>query len=86
MNRIYGKPEAALVTHAPANPAADVIRAMTLAEKLALLRRLRPGKFDDAAPAVPIVEAVPPAGWPSRANAMGRSESQRGAAVLRPST
>jgi hypothetical protein len=59
MNRIYGKPEAALVAHVAPNPAADVIRSLSLAEKLELLRRLRRGEFADTASALPIVEAVP---------------------------
>jgi len=41
MNRIYGKPEAAVVAHVPANPAVDVIRSLSLAEKLELLQSLR---------------------------------------------
>src|SRR5262245_44850799 len=44
MNRIYGKPEAALMAHVAPNPAADVIRAMRLEEKLELLHRLRDGE------------------------------------------
>lgn len=43
MSRIYGKPEAALVARVSPNPVADVIRAMSLEEKLELLRRLRSG-------------------------------------------
>jgi hypothetical protein len=54
MNRIYGRPEAAVVAHVPPNPAIDVIRAMTLAEKLELLQSLQSG-----ARAVP--EVVDPA-------------------------
>jgi hypothetical protein len=54
MNRIYGKPEAAVVAHVAPNPAADVIRAMSLEEKLELLNRLQSG-----ARAVP--EVVDPA-------------------------
>jgi hypothetical protein len=50
MNRIYGKPEAVVVAHVPPNPAADVIRAMSLEEKLELLRSLQRGGPD--APAV----------------------------------
>jgi hypothetical protein len=62
MNRIYGKPEAALVAHVPPNPAIDVIRAMSLEEKLQLLRRLREGEVVSTAPAPPAIEAVPPSG------------------------
>jgi hypothetical protein len=54
MNRIYGKPEAALVAHVPENPAVEVIRSLSLAEKLELLNRLQSG-----ARAVP--EVVDPA-------------------------
>jgi hypothetical protein len=59
MNRIYGKPEAAVVAHIAPNPGADVIRAMSLEEKLELLRRLQRGELPDTASALPIVEAVP---------------------------
>jgi hypothetical protein len=62
MNRIYGKPEAALVAHVRANPAADVIRAMSLDEKLELLQRLRTGELVGMAPALASMDAVPPAG------------------------
>jgi hypothetical protein len=62
MNRIYGKLEAALVAHVPPSPMIDVIRAMSLEEKLELLRRFEGGEFADTASAVPIVEAVPPTG------------------------
>jgi hypothetical protein len=58
MNRIYGKPEAALVAHVPANPAADVIRAMSLEEKLELLRGLQRGGPVE----LPVVEPAPPTG------------------------
>jgi hypothetical protein len=61
MNRIYGKPEAALVAHVPANPVTDVIRSLSLEEKLELLRRLRDGELDEATPALSVVEPVPPA-------------------------
>jgi hypothetical protein len=44
MNRIYGKPEAAVVAHIPPNPAVDVIRSLSLEEKLELLHRLREGQ------------------------------------------
>jgi len=33
MNRIYGKPERAIVARVPPNPAHDVIRSMSLDEK-----------------------------------------------------
>src|SRR5262245_9391953 len=59
MNRIYGKPEVALVAHVPENPAVDVIRAMSLEEKLEPLRRLQGGELAETALALPIVEAVP---------------------------
>jgi hypothetical protein len=44
MNRIYGKPEAALVAHVPPNPMADVIRSLSLDEKLELLQSLQRGE------------------------------------------
>jgi hypothetical protein len=44
MNRIYGKPEQAVVAHVAASPAVEVIRSMTLEEKLELLHRLREGE------------------------------------------
>ena len=59
MNRIYGKPEAAVVAHVPPNPATDVIRAMSLEEKLELLRRLREGELVSTVPALPAVEPAP---------------------------
>jgi hypothetical protein len=76
MNRIYGKPEAALVAHVPPNPAADVIRAMSLEEKLELLRRLRGDDLDNATPALPVVEPVPPTALtqPQLANRVRRPE------------
>jgi hypothetical protein len=60
MNRIYGKPEQALVARVPPNPAAEMIRSMSLEEKLELLSRLQRGELADTASASPIVEAVPP--------------------------
>jgi hypothetical protein len=62
MNRIYGKPEAALVAHVPPNPAIEVIRSMSLDEKLEILGRLREGELVSTAPAPPTIEAVPPPG------------------------
>jgi hypothetical protein len=44
MNRIYGKPDAALVAYVPPNPMIDVIRAMSLDEKFELLQRLHEGR------------------------------------------
>jgi hypothetical protein len=44
MNRIYGKPEAAVVAQVPANPVTDVIRSLSLAEKLELLQSLQRGE------------------------------------------
>jgi hypothetical protein len=49
MNRIYGKPESALVAHVPPNPMIDVVRAMSLEEKLELLQRLHRGGPDEPA-------------------------------------
>jgi hypothetical protein len=59
MNRIYGKPEAAVVAHIPPNPAVPVLKSLSLDEKLELLRRLQDGDFADTASALPMVEAVP---------------------------
>jgi hypothetical protein len=59
MNRIYGKPEAAVVAHVAPNPMADVIRGMSLEEKLELLGRLREGGLVSTAPAPATIEAVP---------------------------
>jgi hypothetical protein len=50
MNRIHGKPEAALVAHVPLNPAVEVIRSLPLEEKLELLRRLQRGELADTEP------------------------------------
>jgi hypothetical protein len=58
MNRIYGKPEAAVVAHVAPNPMADVIRSLSLEEKLELLPRLRA----DEPLSLPEVEPVPPVG------------------------
>jgi hypothetical protein len=60
MNRIYGKPEQAIVARVPSNPAHDVIRSLSLDEKLELLRQLQRGELADTATALPIVEAVSP--------------------------
>jgi hypothetical protein len=53
MSRIYGKPEAAVVAHVAANPAAAVLKSMSLDEKLELLQRLQQG--DTSARAVPAI-------------------------------
>jgi hypothetical protein len=45
MNRIYGKPEQALITVAPPNPAVEMIRSLSLDEKLEMLRRLQGGEL-----------------------------------------
>jgi hypothetical protein len=58
MSRIYGKPEAAVVARVPPNPAVEMIRSLSLEEKLELLRRLQRGEPADTASALPIVEAV----------------------------
>jgi hypothetical protein len=60
MNRIYGKPEQVLVARVPPNPAAEMIRSMSLDEKLEILRRLQRGELADTGSAFPIVEAGPP--------------------------
>jgi hypothetical protein len=59
MNRIYGKPEQSLVARVPPNPAVEMIRSMSLEDKLELLRRLQRGELADTGSALPIVEAVP---------------------------
>jgi hypothetical protein len=59
MNRIYGKPEQAIVAAVAPNPAVDVIRSMSLDEKLELLERLRVGDLA-ARPVLAVLEATPP--------------------------
>jgi hypothetical protein len=58
MNRIYGKPEAAVSHTSLRIPMADVIRSLSLEEKLELLPRLRA----DEPLSLPEVEPVPPVG------------------------
>jgi hypothetical protein len=58
MSRIYGKPEET-VRQVETNPALPVLKAMSLEEKLELLRRLQGGELAGTASALPIVEAVP---------------------------
>jgi hypothetical protein len=60
MNRIYGRPEQALVAQVAPSPALELVRSMSLDEKLELLRRLQRGELADTGSAFPIVEAVPP--------------------------
>ena len=60
MSRIYGKPEQAVVAHVAASPAIEVIRSMSLDEKLELLGRLQEGEFVSTSSALPVVEPVPP--------------------------
>jgi hypothetical protein len=60
MNRIYGKPEQALVTQVPPSPALELVRSLSLEEKLQLLHSLRRGELDDATPMLPVVEPVLP--------------------------
>jgi hypothetical protein len=62
MNRIYGKPEQALVARVVPNPALEVIRSMSLDEKIELLGRLWTGELAAMVPALPVLEAVPPGG------------------------
>ena len=62
MNRIYGKPEAALVAHVAPSPALELVRSLSLDEKLELLRRLQDGEFVSTAPGLPVVEPTPTAG------------------------
>jgi hypothetical protein len=61
MNRIYGK-LGALLAQVPPDPVVDVIRSISLDEKLELLRRLQRSEFADTGSAVPIVEAAPRSG------------------------
>ena len=88
MNRIYGKPEEALVTRVDSNPVAEAVRKLSLEEKLELLQRLRAGELVGATPvpdAVLVTEAhVPGAlvrlswltvGTHTPANAIGVAES-----------
>jgi hypothetical protein len=56
MNRIWGKPEAAVVAHLPPNLAVDVLKSMSLDEKLELLGSLQRGE----PVALPMVEPAPP--------------------------
>jgi hypothetical protein len=58
MNRIYRKPQAALVEHVSPNPAVEVIRSLPLEEKLELLHSLRSGEQV----ALAVVESVPSTG------------------------
>jgi hypothetical protein len=53
------KPEEALVAHVPPNPAIDVIRSLSLEEKLELLGGLREGELASTVPALPAVESAP---------------------------
>jgi hypothetical protein len=62
MNRIYGRPEQALVSQVPPSPALELVRSLSLDEKLELLRRLQDGEFASTASALPTIEAVPPSG------------------------
>jgi hypothetical protein len=59
MNRIYGKPEAALVVHVAPSPALELVRSLSLDEKLELLARLQNGEFVSTVPALPAVEPAP---------------------------
>jgi hypothetical protein len=61
MNRIYGKPEQALVADVAPSPAVQLARSLSLDEKLELLRSLQGGEHADTASASPTVEAVTPA-------------------------
>ena len=56
MNRIYGKPEAAVVAHVPPNPSLPVLKSMSLDEKLELLHSLQRGE----SVALSVVEPAPP--------------------------
>jgi hypothetical protein len=56
MDRIYGKPEQALVARVAPNPAHEVIRSLSLEEKLELRHSLRRGDPIQ----LPVVEGVRP--------------------------
>jgi hypothetical protein len=56
MDRIYGRPET--LRQVEVNPAAAVLKSMSLEEKLELLHRLRAGE----PLGLPVVEPVPPVG------------------------
>jgi hypothetical protein len=58
MNRIYGKPEQAVVTAVAANPAIDVIRSLSLDQKLELLSRLREGDEIDVTRSLPLLDVA----------------------------
>jgi hypothetical protein len=55
MNRIYGRPEQALVADTAPSPALELVRSLSLEEKLELLRRLQDGEFASTASALPVV-------------------------------
>jgi hypothetical protein len=59
MNRIYGKPEQALVAQVAPAPALELVRSLSLEEKLELLRRLQDGEFVSTASALLVVEQAP---------------------------
>jgi hypothetical protein len=61
MNRIYGKPEET-VRQVETNPVLPVLKSMSLEEKLELLRQLQRGELAEPVPALPILDAAPPAG------------------------
>jgi hypothetical protein len=58
MNRIYGKPEQALVAHVAPSPVLEIVRSLSLDDKLELLRRLQDGEFVSAATALPVVNRI----------------------------
>jgi hypothetical protein len=62
MNRIYDKPEQAVVAHVAPSPALKLVCSLSLEEKLELLRRLQDGEFVSTASALPVLEPVPPTG------------------------
>jgi hypothetical protein len=62
MNRIYGRPEEKVAAKVDTHPASGVISSMSLEEKLELLRQLQRGELAEPVPALPILEASPPAG------------------------
>jgi hypothetical protein len=60
MSRIYGKPTETVVQQIPPDPTRSVIASLSLDEKIELLQQLRTGGLAGTAPALAIVEPIPP--------------------------
>jgi hypothetical protein len=60
MDRIYRKPEQALVARVAPNPAQEVIRSLSLDQKLELLSRLREGDEVDVTRSLPLLDVAAP--------------------------